>query len=63
MELALILMFTIQNHLPFNESVKSGAAMGVGGSWILFQLIVWMRGNSGWKGFWVDPSTKTDGKK
>ena len=63
MELALVLMYTIQNHLPFNESVKNGAVIGVGGSWILFQLIVWMRGNSGWKGFWVDPSTKTDEKK
>jgi len=63
MELAIVISLAVQWYLPYSDSVKNGASMGVIGSWILFQLIVWMRNNSGWKGFWVDPSTKTDEKK
>ena len=63
MELALIIAYITNNYLPYNESVRNGASVGVLGAWALFQIIVWMRGNSGWKGFWVDPSTKTDEKK
>tara|TARA_B100000674_G_scaffold417563_1_gene367578 strand:+ start:620 stop:2506 length:1887 start_codon:yes stop_codon:yes gene_type:complete len=56
MELAILIALTIQTYLPYDESVRNGASIGVIGSWLLFQIIVWMRGNSGWKGFWKDPA-------
>lgn len=63
-EIAVAVARTIQGYFPYgDENVRTAAAGSVLLSWGLFQLFAWWRGNSGWKGFWVDPGAPQKPKK
>ena len=48
LELVLIIIMVILNHMPVNDNIKTGAALGVGGGWLLTQIYFFIIKRSGW---------------
>ena len=48
LELVLIIIMVILNHMPGNDNIRTGAALGVGGGWLLTQIYFFIIKRSGW---------------
>ena len=50
LELVLVIIMVILNHMPTNDNIKNGTVMGIGIGWLFTQAYFFMIKKSGWNG-------------
>ena len=48
LEMVIMIVLVILNHLPTSDYIRNATAFGVGVGWLIFQIIVLLRKRSGW---------------
>ena len=48
LEMVIIIILVILNHMPVNEYIRNAISMGIGGGWLLSQIFFFIIKKSGW---------------